>query len=84
VSEAEEFLRANPQTQERFDRVSKLVEGFESPFGLELLATTHWVIKHEATDEPETITEQIYQWGAHKREFTPRQISLAAQRVAGI
>ncbi len=84
VNEAEEFLRSNPQTQERFDRVSKLVEGFESPFGLELLATTHWVIKHEAAKAPDAITEQIYQWGARKREFTPRQISLAAQRVAGI
>lgn len=84
VNEAEEFLQSHPQTQERFDRVAELVAGFESPFGLELLATTHWVIKQESAKTPEAITEKIYQWNSRKRQFTPRQISLATQVVAGI
>lgn len=84
VNEAEEFLQSHPQTQERFDRVAELVAGFESPFGLELLATTHWVIKQESAKTPEAITEKIYQWSSRKRQFTPRQISLAAQVVAEI
>lgn len=84
VNEAEEFLQSHPQTLERFDRVAKLVAGFESPFGLELLATTHWVIKQESAKTPEAITERIYQWNPRKRQFTPRQISLAAQVVTKI
>jgi O-acetyl-ADP-ribose deacetylase (regulator of RNase III) len=83
-NEASEFLQSHPQTQERFDRVAKLVAGFESPFGLELLATTHWVIKQEAAKTPEAITEKIYQWNPRKRQFTPRQISLAVEVVAQI
>ena len=38
VEGASDFLRDNPETQERLNRVVDLVEGFETPFGLELLA----------------------------------------------
>ena len=41
VDDANAFLEANALTRERFDRVGRLVEGFETPFGLELLATVH-------------------------------------------
>jgi O-acetyl-ADP-ribose deacetylase (regulator of RNase III) len=47
VKEAEAFLNDRPETVGRFDRVGKLVEGFETPFGLELLATVHWVAVRE-------------------------------------
>lgn len=60
VEEAEKFLQSHPDTLKRFDQVSKLVAGFESPFGLALLATTHWVIKHESAQSQEAIEAQIY------------------------
>ncbi|MGH9897135.1 MAG: type II toxin-antitoxin system antitoxin DNA ADP-ribosyl glycohydrolase DarG, partial [bacterium] len=41
VPDAEASLEANPRTRARFDRVASLVEGFETPFGLELLSTVH-------------------------------------------
>jgi O-acetyl-ADP-ribose deacetylase (regulator of RNase III) len=44
---ADAFLAAHPATRERFERVSALVEGFETPFGTELLATVHWLLAHE-------------------------------------
>ena len=43
VVDAQAKLKDAPETQARFERVTDLVEGFESPFGLELLATVHWV-----------------------------------------
>ena len=42
-SEGQAVLRIFPQTLQRFDQVSRLIEGFESPFGMELLSTVHWV-----------------------------------------
>jgi uncharacterized protein YwgA len=39
--EAIQFLKDHATTRERLARVSELVEGFESPYGLELLATVH-------------------------------------------
>lgn len=44
--DAQEFLTQHPDTRTRFEKVSQLVEGFESPQGLELLATVHWLSKH--------------------------------------
>src|SRR5690606_36805227 len=37
VEDASRFLADHPETRERFDRVAALVEGFETPYGLELL-----------------------------------------------
>ncbi len=77
IEEAEAFLTDHPSTQERFKRVAELVEGFESTFGLELLSTTHWVMKHEAPSSREELVHQVYTWNDHKRQFTPRQIGHA-------
>ena len=79
VEEARAFLEDHPQTQSRFDRVSKLVEGFESSFGLELLATVHWVAAGHPSAKEEQVIANTYAWGLHKRQFSERQIRLALQ-----
>lgn len=78
VDDATAFLEANARTRERFDRVGRLVEGFETPFGLELLATVHWVARHESAGRtPAEVVERTYAWNDRKRQFTPRQIGIA-------
>ena len=39
TAEAEAFLNDDHEAKPRLDRVAELVEGFETPFGLELLST---------------------------------------------
>ena len=77
MREAERFLRQHPETHGRFDRVVELVTGFESPFGLELLATVHWVINEIRTDETADVVRATYEWNDRKRQFSERQIELA-------
>lgn len=77
VQEAEAFLLADGDTRSRFDRVGKLVEGFETPFGLELLATVHWVVKHENATSAEDVAAKVYAWDDRKKRFSPRQIGIA-------
>lgn len=77
VSDAEALLAADTETRERFDRVGKLVEGFETPFGLELLATVHWVATREDAGTPDQVREKVYAWNERKRQFTGRQIEIA-------
>lgn len=77
VKDAAEFLVLCPETKKHLDKVDKLVEGFESPFGLELLSTAHWVATKESAASLEQIEKKIYAWNKHKRRFTPRQIQLA-------
>jgi len=77
MREAEKFLSQHPETRRRFHRVVALVAGFESPFGLELLATVHWVINEIHTDETPDVVRATYEWNDRKRQFSERQIELA-------
>ncbi|ECY6337593.1 type II toxin-antitoxin system antitoxin DNA ADP-ribosyl glycohydrolase DarG [Salmonella enterica] len=81
AEEAKRYLERQEDTWMRFQKVSELVDGFESPFGLELLSTVHWAMRHESLTSPEDVTEYIYAWNERKRQFTPRQISLAVDTL---
>lgn len=81
VHQAEDFLRRQPSTKARSDRVVDLVSGFESAFGLELLATVHWLASREHLSKLDEIILATHAWGPHKRQFTQRQIALAHDRL---
>ncbi|EKD88153.1 MAG: hypothetical protein ACD_35C00035G0003 [uncultured bacterium] len=79
IADASEFLNNHGETRRRFEMVSQLVEGFESPFGLELLSTVHWILKNEPADSVDTLIDRTYAWSEHKRKFSKRQITIAAE-----
>lgn len=86
VNEAEAFLQANAESSvpslERLSRVEKLVEGFESPYGLELLATVHWVATHDRAKELNDAIAGIHAWNARKKRLMTREhITLAHDRL---
>jgi O-acetyl-ADP-ribose deacetylase (regulator of RNase III) len=85
VKDAEAFLADKRETVSRFDRVGNLVEGFETPFGLELLATVHWVVKRESAISADDAVAKVYAWNDRKKRFSPRQIGIAFEtlRVKG-
>jgi len=77
VADAEAFLAADGATRVRFDRVGALVEGFETPFGLELLATVHWVVTREQAADLAEAVAKVHAWNPRKTRFSPRQIGIA-------
>lgn len=77
AQDAARFLEQHPDTRDRFNKVAELVEGFETPFGLELLSTVHWVITKDNAQSIQDVIQHIYAWNDRKRQFTPRQIALA-------
>ncbi|NGM85847.1 macro domain-containing protein [Parapusillimonas sp. SGNA-6] len=81
VEDAKAFLDQHTESRANFERVTKLVEGFESPYGLELLATVHWVLTRESTSTKNNLERQVYAWNARKRQFTPRQLAIAEERL---
>ena len=81
VADAEALLIDAVPTRARFDRVSNLVEGFESPFGLELLSTVHWVATRANAATPEAAVEETYAWNDRKRQFSRQQITIAFDRL---
>ncbi len=81
VNEAKTVLERFPRTKERLERVSGLVEGFESSFGLELLATVHWVFAEDPSRSDEEVVFYTHRWNQRKKQFSERQIRLALQTL---
>lgn len=77
VEEARAALQHEPQAHENFNRVADLVDGFETPYGLELLATVHWVVTRKGADTSEKAVAQIHEWNDRKKVFTERQVGIA-------
>lgn len=81
TEDATAALERHHQTRRRFDKVADLVEGFESSFGLELLSTVHWVSTREKAHSLGDVVTHTYLWNERKRQFSPRQIKLALDRL---
>ena len=49
VAEADEFIRTSGDDDlfNQVERVRNLIQGLETPYGMELLATVHWVATQE-------------------------------------
>ena len=71
------FLENNAETHARLERVFDLIEGFESPFGLELLSTVHWVAREQDSQTIDDVVTHTYAWNERKRQFSRRQIKIA-------
>jgi O-acetyl-ADP-ribose deacetylase (regulator of RNase III) len=81
LPEAEEFLADQPQTFVRFEKVLSLIEGFETPHGLELLTTVHWLANAGATDLQQVL-RGLQNWSARKFDaFDEAQVTLALTRL---
>lgn len=77
LRDAETFLKSKETTRSHMQRVFELVDGFESPFGLELLTTVHWVATRERPQSADEVVSAIHGWNARKMQFSRRQILLA-------
>jgi hypothetical protein len=75
-------LRTHQDTLNRFKEVSELVKGFESPYGMELLSTVHWVATQDIPEQKsnvEAIVERVHKWSRRKASMKPHQIKMAWQ-----
>lgn len=78
------YLGENLSSEEhdRLKNVKALITGFESPYGLELLATVLWAKKETRSDMPQPVISYIHNWSERKRErMHPEQIEIALGRI---
>lgn len=80
---ANEFLDQSETTaNDTIDRLSKLVQGYESPYGLELLSSVHWLAHHEGHFPVEKIILEMLGWSEAKRnKFGEGAIRAAYDRL---
>lgn len=85
MEEAEQFLmRHHPDALSHAEKVEGLIEGFETPFGLELLSTVDWVMKQGECnpDDPDSVVAAVHGWNQRKSEiFSAQHIEVALGRL---
>ncbi|WP_454777561.1 type II toxin-antitoxin system antitoxin DNA ADP-ribosyl glycohydrolase DarG [Georgenia muralis] len=84
ADEAELRLKDAEATRDRIDRVLELAAGFESAYGLELLATVHWLATHSSVADDEMLARQVWDWSPRKaRMFTSEHVRTALDALRG-
>ncbi len=82
AAEAKDHLASVEGAQQRLDRVSQLIQGFESPLGLELLTTVHWAAVRDGATTPAEALAIVANWTPRKREvFQERDVAIAWDRL---
>ena len=83
--EAEKVFANEPVSRENLEKVKKLIEGFETPYGLELLSSVHWVatVGNDPACSADEAVEKMLTWSARKKKiFKPTHIKKAWTRLA--
>jgi len=84
AQEALIYLDEHLETKQRFDKVAKLIEGYESQNGMELLSTVHWVATQELDINNTTSAElvsRVHSWNSRKAQMKPHHILAAWNRL---
>jgi len=77
ILHANQILETDSEATARFNRVVDLIEGYETSYGLELLATVHWVATQYNIASRDSLIKQVHGWNERKKMFTPNQIESA-------
>ena len=69
--------------EKRLARLKALIDGFQTPYGMELLSTVHWVAQHEhGVDSVDTALQAIRNWNERKRRLMqPAHVQAAWDRL---
>lgn len=83
VVEADRFLKDDKEANICLDKVEKLIEGYETPLSMEILATVHWVLIHEKykSDNFNGIKSYIHQWNEQKALWKDSYLKKAINRL---
>lgn len=84
IFDANQFLSSHSDTTQRIQQVTRLIDGFETPYGLELLSTVHWLAKEDRSimDDADKAVTGVLNWNEHKRKtFRSDHIRTAWDRL---
>ena len=83
--QADALLSENPDARKDLERVAALIDGFETPYGMEMLATVHWVVREhpDIANDPDAVVKAFQSWNERKaRVFSPHHIRKAWEQLS--
>ena len=84
LEQVDAYIKNHPNTAARIASVLDEIAGFESAYGLELLASVHWVMTHDAAARTDLTTAHaaVRRWSRRKSSlFTPSHVERAWQSL---
>ena len=82
LDEARGHLADDPAAQAAVETVLQLLDGFETPYSVELLATVHFAASHGEAADDRALSERVASWSLRKaRLFTDEHVKVAAARL---
>jgi len=76
---ADALLVSHEGSRTRLHRVARLIDGFETPYGMELLSSVHWVATHgSGVGTADEAIRAVHAWNDRKKEmFSASHIRVA-------
>lgn len=84
IEKATSMINADEAVKLHLQRVFDLIDGFEDPFGMELLSSVHWVARNREVNAEtlEDAVAAVHSWNSHKRQnFKLEHIKIAWARL---
>lgn len=85
LAEADAFIESSgdESVRDRVRRVAQLIDGFESPYGMELLASVHWLALNDPeVEDVQSAISAIGNWNSRKKALmTPAHVQAAWSRL---
>jgi hypothetical protein len=81
---ATQFMNDHPETAARLQVVADLIDGWETPYSLELLATAHWALNkvQPALQTHAEVCSYVANWTPRKAKlFKPAQVNRAIDHL---
>ncbi len=69
VDEAEAYIGTDPDALSRLEAVSRLIDGYETPYGMELLTSVHWINRREGIVDSQDVMARIQNWSKRKGQM---------------
>lgn len=84
LQEADDFIRnsENKDLEVQLQKVTDLIDGFQSPYGMELLSSVHWLASYEHAKNANEVLLKIKYWNMRKQKIMQEShVKTAWQRL---
>ncbi len=81
LEEADRLLEGHPEVRNAVQRAWRLVQGFDSAYGLELLATVHWALTREGARSLEEVWDVVRGWEGKETRFKEAHLKAAYRHL---
>lgn len=82
IDEVDKYMAQRPYLLEAVKKIEKIIYGYETTFGMELLGTVHWVCSHEDIRSEDDVVKYVHNWNNRKKAImSPLEIKRAYQHL---